>query len=310
MELTHKLERLAGGVFALTMLEVPAVLASEGAACADDALRASVQSSAGEDAAAPPPEPASAEAVQRLLARFDEAARANDAEAWIVALEAMAQHPNDEFVPPALAALKYRAGKADKAAAKSQADELGQKDAKAVELLLALAESKVHAAGARVLALHADPKVGKALLGAFQTKGLCSAKPLAAAAIVDALGRSGYRAAEEAVLEEFTRRGEVEVQRACVRYFGQIKTTSFEAVRILCEELAAPEPAAPDTAANPPASYWEERWKAWQHVRRDVSWALREITGQTFQPAEGGGEGDSKRALDYVKERRRELGLK
>lgn len=311
MELTHALERLAGGVFALTMLEVPAVLAPESPASVESESRALVQSSGTEEGAAPPPpELAAPEAVERMLARFEEARRAAEAGAWIGALEAMAQHPNPEFVAPALAALKYRAGKADKAAARTRAAELGQRDQKAIDELVLLEESKVHAAGARVLALHSDPKVGKALLASFQTKGFCGAKPLAAAAIVDALGRGGHRDAQEAVLEEFVRRGDVDLMRACVRYFGQVRTTSYEAVKILCEELAAPEPSAPDTAANPPASYWEERWKKWQHVRRDVSWALREITGQTFQPAEGGREGDSKRALDYVKENRRELGLK
>lgn len=310
MELTQALERFAGGIFALTMLEVPPVLAAESPASAESELRSLVQSSAKEEGAAPPPERAAPEAAERMLARFEEAKRAGEAGAWIAALDAMAQHSNPEFVAPALMALKYRAGKADKAASRERAAELGQKDAKAIEALVLLEESKVHAAGARVLALHADPKVGKALLASFQTKGLCSAKPLAAAAIVDALGRGGHRDAQEAVLEEFVRRGDVEVMRACVRYFGQVRTTSYEAVRILCEELAAPEPSAPDTAANPPASYWEERWKKWQRVRRDVSWALHEITGQTFQPAEGERAGDSERALEYVKEKRRELGLR
>ena len=63
-------------------------------------------------------------------------------------------------------------------------------------------------------------------------------------------------------------------------------------------------------ANNPPASYWAAQWEIWSWTRRDVTWTLKQITGQVFQPAEGEHPSDCKKALDYVKEHKRELGLK
>ena len=98
--------------------------------------------------------------------------------------------------------------------------------------------------------------------------------------------------------------------RACVRYFGQIKSKDYSVARALCNELSAPEPANVNSASNPPAGYWEERWKVWNAIRGDVAWALKEITGQAFRPAEGEHAGDTKKALEYIKEHKKELGLK
>lgn len=316
MQIVAALESLAGGVLALTALETPRVFTDRDAAGSRAGAELEALARESQEEGAPPateaekePELADPEVVAKLLEQHGEAERAKEATPSIASLERMAAFANPEFVAPALEALKYRASKADKAAAKAEAEELGDASKERVEELALAREAAVAVAGARVLAMHSDPKVGKALLAAFLVKGLTKTKPLAAAAIVDAMGRSGFREAQAAVFEEFQRHGDERVLRACTRYFGQVKTTSFDAVRALCEELAAPEPADVDSALNPPASYWEERWKKWQAIRRDASWSLREITGQTFQPAESEGPGDSRRALEYVREHRRELGL-
>ena len=44
--------------------------------------------------------------------------------------------------------------------------------------------------------------------------------------------------------------------------------------------------------------------------RRDVSWSLKQITGQVFEPAGGEHSGDTQKALDYIEKHKRELGLK
>lgn len=257
--------------------------------------------------APPSAEPAE---VDRLLDQWKRARRAKDAVAWLTVLEGMSGFANEDFVDPALSGLKYRASRVDKAAAKEEASALGDGSKERVETLVLQREAQVQAASAAVLGMHAEPKIGKALLAAFEKKGLVSDKPRAAAAIVYAMGRGGYRDAQDAVFSEYKRYRDKDVLKACVRYMGQVKVDDFGAVRALCEALAAPQPGNVDAAFNPPASYWEERWRKWQYVRRDVSWSLREITGQTFQPAESEGPGDSRRALEYVKEHQRELGLK
>ena len=97
--------------------------------------------------------------------------------------------------------------------------------------------------------------------------------------------------------------------RACTRYFGQVQSKDKGVVRQLCEMLDPPQPGG-DEANNPPASYWEARWEQWNWIRRDIAWALKEITGQAFQPADGDHPGDSKKALAWVRDNAKKLGLK
>ena len=65
-----------------------------------------------------------------------------------------------------------------------------------------------------------------------------------------------------------------------------------------------------DSPDNPAAAYWATRWEMWAVIRRDVSWSLKQITGQVFVPAGGEHSGDTKKAIDYIKAHKRELGLK
>jgi hypothetical protein len=52
--------------------------------------------------------------------------------------------------------------------------------------------------------------------------------------------------------------------------------------RLLAEELDEPQPADVNSPTNPPASWWEARWKAWKELKPAVVSALRSITGQEF----------------------------
>ena len=63
-------------------------------------------------------------------------------------------------------------------------------------------------------------------------------------------------------------------------------------------------------ASNPPAAFWASMWEQWNWTRRDVTWSLKQITGQVFQPAEGDHPSDAHKALEYVKAHKKELGLK
>ncbi len=51
---------------------------------------------------------------------------------------------------------------------------------------------------------------------------------------------------------------------------------------MLLNHIDEPAPVDVDAASNPPASYWEKRWKAWRLWRDDVKEALYALTGQRF----------------------------
>lgn len=59
-----------------------------------------------------------------------------------------------------------------------------------------------------------------------------------------------------------------------------------QALALLLRNFDEPKPLDVDAADNPPADYWEARWKAWQSWRPRVADALEAITGQKFENAE------------------------
>ncbi len=250
------------------------------------------------------------EALKALLAEHAAAAKAKDGKQIIAALKKMARHDNPELLAPALKALGYKASRVDKTAVKADAAELGITKKEVLDQRVREREAEVRAAAARVLANIDDKKSTSGLVKALKDKKNQKERPTALAAVIDALGRLGHSDAAELVEYELKRYRHKDVSRACVRYFGQVKCKRMSVAKLLAESLAAPVPEEVDSAANPPASYWEERWKTWQHIRRDVSWALKEITGQVFAPDEGTTKGDSKKALRYIEEHAKELGLK
>jgi hypothetical protein len=52
--------------------------------------------------------------------------------------------------------------------------------------------------------------------------------------------------------------------------------------RLLAEQIDEPVAGSVNDASNPPASYWEARWKSWREIRDHVVRALKTITGQEF----------------------------
>jgi len=289
---------LLTAAIAIAALEAPAH------AC----LRTAAPAQAEEEA--PACEPAAPAVLERLLAEHEAAARAKDARALTAALLAMRPHDNPELADPALDALKYKASSADKKAAKAELSELGLDGRDDLAARLFEREAEVRAAGARVLA-NLPPEVGvKALSRALVDKQNQKERPFAIAATIDALGRLGVRDVEDEVVDLYRDFEHEDVCRAAVLYFGRVKTTDLDLVLMLCEQLSAPEPAAVDSAANPPAGYWEQRWKIWMAIRRDVSWSLKQITGRVFAPAEGEHKGDAAAAREWIEENAREIGLR
>lgn len=271
---------------------------------------AAAQQAEGEERADAPPPLASPEEVARLSAEHRLAAKDGDALALAAVLGKMAEFANPEFAEPALEGLRYRASRADVAAAREEAADLGLRDKREIEALVLEREVGVQAAAARVLAHHPGKKTENALLRTFRDKKTLSERPAVAAAVVESLGRLGVTKIERDVESELRRYRDGRVTRACVRYFGWIRTRRKAVVKLLCRELSAPEPGHVDSATNPPASYWEARWKAWNQYRRDVTWALQRITGQVFRPAEGDFPGDTRKALEWVDAHAKELGLR
>ncbi len=72
-----------------------------------------------------------------------------------------------------------------------------------------------------------------------------------------------------------------ELHKAATRYFGYIKYKPV--FRLLAEQLDEPRPANPNDPNNPPASYWKERWHAWNKNVKWTRWALAQmVPGETF----------------------------
>jgi hypothetical protein len=245
-----------------------------------------------------------------LLKKHAAAIESGDGLELMRALSEMASFDNAELAERACSGLTYRATKVDKDAVEAEGGELGTTSIKEIDALLEERVSGVQAAAARLLAnFPGDKKAGAALLKAFSDKSVRKDRPRAHAAVIESLGKIGNRKVEGEVYKLFKSFDHEDLGRACVRYFGTIKTKDYSIVRTLCEKLAAPEPGNVDSPSNPPAAYWESQWKNWSAIRRDVSWALQEITGQVWRPTEGEHPGDSRVALEYVKEHKKELGL-
>ncbi len=257
---------------------------------------------------------ASQELLGELLGRLRSAEGTGDALKVAEALAALTAHDNAELVEVGMDALKYRASKLDKQLAKVLAEELETTSKSELQSLIADREAAVQAAGAHVLAsLVVDDKGSKPLLRslekAFKDKSVRRDKPTVVAAVIRAFGRQHHGRVEDDVVSELRRNSTRDVARACVLYLGDLPTRNYKHVRLLCEMLDAPEPASVQDASNPGESYWKAAWESWNWTRRDVSWSLKQVTGQVFAPAEGDHPSDAKKALAYIDAHREELGL-
>ncbi len=144
-------------------------------------------------------------------------------------------------------------------------------------------EREVAVAAVVVIARQSKSKdaAGKILLGTLKTE---KRTDIVCAAIVG-MGRLGFdsKAAVNEVMKYF-QRDTKETHKAATRYLGYIKYKP--AFRILAEKLEEPVAKNPNDPTNPPASWWEERWKEWNTNVPYTRWALSQLVeGETFEQA-------------------------
>lgn len=127
--------------------------------------------------------------------------------------------------------------------------------------------------------------------------------PNVLAAVIDALSSAGYQSPMwrdlDRLFEQEYHLERVPIQKALLRLVSTHRET--EAWPILLRNLDEPAPADPDSPTNPPASYWEARWKSWQIWRGDVKEAMFAITGQRFSTAS--------EAREWAKKNGKKVGL-
>ncbi len=146
----------------------------------------------------------------------------------------------------------------------------------------------VRAAALEALGRLNFPETRKALVKILSRRGLVK-DPLAFLAALDAVNRLGYHPAFFRPLASlFQQAWDLKTpgvpQQKILRLFRKGKEK--RAFRLLVDNLDEPRPADVDSPSNPPASWWEKRWKAWHFWKKDVKAALKEITGVEFDRAD------------------------
>jgi hypothetical protein len=130
-------------------------------------------------------------------------------------------------------------------------------------------------------------------------------EPLLLADLIGSLDRAGYDSKRDwkkidGLFEREYGEEYVPLQKALLALITGKKEK--QAVDLLLRNLGEPIPVDVDAASNPPAEYWERRWKAWQVWRQDVKHALLVITGQRFSTA--------KEARAWLRKNGRKIGIK
>lgn len=212
---------------------------------------------------------ATEEEIEKVMAAVEKAKSEKDDDILVACLISMETHRADEFVPVIADCIDHRDEQVQAHALRAAASHEMADEAKTV--LKILKKSK------------------KSRKGRKKEDGDVSG--YVAAAAIDFLARLAIEGAEDEVLEHLQRLFLVETRmrasyapdlvKAAVHYLGQMKTKS--AVPQLVEMVKEPYPENPNSASNPPASYWEARYKIWQASEGWVRWALKEITDQEFR---------------------------
>ncbi len=111
--------------------------------------------------------------------------------------------------------------------------------------------------------------------------------PTIMAELVRALSRCGYASQQWADLEGLFERDylpeRVPLHEAVLELIATHKEKG--AIPLLLRNIDEPVPSNVEEKNNPPAEYWEARWKAWSVWRGKVKDALFAITGQRFSTA-------------------------
>jgi hypothetical protein len=117
--------------------------------------------------------------------------------------------------------------------------------------------------------------------------GRAAAYPTVMAELVKGLSRCGYDKAQWGEIDGLFEReyhiDRVVVQEAILELVIAHKET--QALPMLLRNTDEPAPANVEAADNPPAEYWEARWKSWAVWKGKVKDALFALTGQRFTTA-------------------------
>ncbi|MCA8974375.1 MAG: hypothetical protein KDC98_06615 [Planctomycetes bacterium] len=128
----------------------------------------------------------------------------------------------------------------------------------------------------------ANPAIHK-----LMRSGKVTSYPVIHAELVRSLSRCGYAPKQWAeIQEEFERYYELErvpLQEALLELI--IAHKEKQAIPMLLRNIDEPFAADPEAPGNPPAEYWEARWKSWQVWRGKVKDALFALTEQRFSTA-------------------------
>ncbi|HEX6813755.1 MAG TPA: hypothetical protein VF384_19195 [Planctomycetota bacterium] len=111
--------------------------------------------------------------------------------------------------------------------------------------------------------------------------------PAVMGTLVRGLARCGYVSQQWSEISDLFEReyqlDRVPVQEAVLDLVTQHKEK--QAIPLLLRNFDEPIPENVDSASNPPAEYWEARWKSWAIWKGKVGDALFAITGQRFSKA-------------------------
>lgn len=160
-----------------------------------------------------------------------------------------------------------------------------------VKLLAQIVETEklavVRKRAAELLVNQPQPDANAAIRKLLKNTKVASSHAVTAE-LVRTLARCGYDKTQwNDVADLFEREYSVErvpVQEAVLDLVVAHKET--QALQLLLRNIDEPHPADPHAANNPPAEYWEARWKSWAAWKAKVKEALFTITGQRFNSAD------------------------
>lgn len=145
-----------------------------------------------------------------------------------------------------------------------------------------LVRQKAAAVLARQPAKDANPAIRK-LLGHARV----GSEPTLQAELIRALANCGYDKSQwQDIADLFEREYHAErvtLQEAILDLVARHQEQ--QALPLLLRNFDEPIPEHPDDPSNPPAEYWEARWKAWAAWRGKVKETVFTLTGQRFTTA-------------------------
>jgi hypothetical protein len=151
--------------------------------------------------------------------------------------------------------------------------------------MLAHSLGEVATRAAMALADRAGPKTGSALWRSGWLAPANKRRPEVQAAVLSAMGRAGLLldAKQYDEVESLWRKQtNARTVTLIAGYFAAVKTDK-RPLRLLSEALDEPGAGSVNSPTNPPASYWEARWKMWQATKPAIQEAVQAITGQKFE---------------------------